>query len=73
MFKPAISFNDQEQQKIMIDKLNNLLPHFKNLSNAKKNEIYLFGYNLNSEEFDCRNITINYAVQNYISATKRFQ
>ena len=62
----------QEEQKIMNDKLNNLLPHFKN-SNANKNEIYLFGYNLNSEEFDCRNITINYAVQNYISATKRFQ
>ena len=55
------------------EKLNNLLPNFKNLSNAKKNEIYLFGYNLRSEEFDCRNITINYAVQNYISATKRFQ
>ena len=63
----------QEQQQMLNDKLNNLLPSFKNLSNAKKNEIYLFGYNLNSEEFDCRNITINYAVQRYISSTKRFQ
>ena len=35
--------------------------------------IYLFGYNLDSEEFDCRNITINFAVQRYISSSKRFQ
>ena len=62
-----------EQQQTLNEKLNGLLPHFKNLSNTKKTEILLYGYNLQSEEFDCRNITITYAVHKYISATKRFQ
>ena len=32
---------------------------------------YKYGYNLSAKEFDCRNITITYAVQTHINSTKR--
>ena len=60
------------QQEILHSKFNDILPKFKSLSQAKKLEIFLYGYNLKSEEFDCRNIPLTFAVQKYILATKRF-
>ena len=60
------------QQEILHNKFNEIIPKLKNLSNAKKLEIFLFGYNLKSEEFDCRNITLTFAAQKYVLSTKRF-
>ena len=60
------------QQEILHNKFNEIIPKFKNLSNAKKLDIFLFGYNLKSEEFDCRNITLTFAAQKYVLSTKRF-
>ena len=60
------------QQEILHSKFNDILPHFKNLSNAKKLETFLFGHNLTAEEFDCRNIPLTFAVQKYVLSTKRF-
>ena len=60
------------QQEILQTKCNSILPNFKNLSNKKKLEIFLYGYNLESAEFDCRNIPLTFAVQKYTLSTKRF-
>ena len=62
----------QAQQEILHTKFNDILPKFRSLSQAKKLEIFLYGYNLKSEEFDCRNIPLTFAVQKYILSTKRF-
>ena len=60
------------QQEILHSKFKDILPNFKNLSNAKKLETFLFGHNLTAEEFDCRNIPLTFAVQKYVLSTKRF-
>ena len=60
------------QQETLHSKFNDVIPNFKNLSNAKKLEIFLYGYNLKSKEYDCRNITLTFAVQKYVLSTKRF-
>ena len=60
------------QQEILHNKFNDILPQFKNLSNAKKLETFLYGHNIKSEEFDCRNIPLTFAVQKYVLSTKRF-
>ena len=64
--------NYSAQQEILHSKFNDILPKFKNLSNAKKFEIFLFGFNLDSKEYDCRNISLTFAVQKYVLSTKRF-
>ena len=64
--------NYSAQQEILQTKCNSILPNFKNLSNKKKLEIFLYGYNLESKEFDCRNIPLTFAVQKYVQSTKRF-
>ena len=64
--------NYVSQQEILHSKFNDILPEFKNLSKARQLEIFLFGYNLQAEEFDCRNIPLTFAVQKYILSTKRF-
>ena len=60
------------QQEILNSKFNDILPKFKSFSKAKQVEIFLCGYNLDSEEFDCRNIPMTFSVQKYILSTKRF-
>ena len=60
------------QQEALHNKFNDVIPKFKNFSNAKKLEIFLYGYNLKSEEYDCRNIPLTFAVQKYVLSTKRF-
>ena len=60
------------QQEALHNKFNDVIPKFKNFSNAKKLEIFLYGYNLKSEEYDCRNIPLTFAVQKYVFSTKRF-
>ena len=65
--------NYSAQQEILHSKFNDVLPnYFKNLSNTKKLELFLFGHNLQSEEYDCRNIPLTFAVQRYVLSTKRF-
>ena len=64
--------NYSAQQETLQIKFNDILPHFKNLSKTKQLEIFLYGYNLKSEEFDCRNIPLTFAVQKYVLSTKRF-
>ena len=60
------------QQEILHSKFNDILPKFKSFSKARQVEIFLCGHNLTSEEFDCRNIPLTFAVQKYILSTKRF-
>ena len=60
------------QQEILHNKCNDVLPKFKSFSKAKQLEIFLYGYNLDSDEYDCRNIPITFAVQKYILSTERF-
>ena len=62
----------KSQQDELKNKCNSLIPTFKNLSNAKQLEIFLYGYNLKSEEYDTRNIPLTFAVQRYVLSTKRF-
>ena len=64
--------NYSAQQEILHSKFNDILPKFKSLSNAKKLETFLFGHNLKSKEYDCRNIPLTFAVQKYVLSTKRF-
>ena len=59
-------------QEILYSKFYDVIPKFKNLSNPKKLEIFLFGYKLKSEEFDYRNIPLTFAAQKYVLSTKRF-
>ena len=62
----------KSQQDELKNKCNSLIPTFKNFSNAKQLEIFLYGYNLKSEEYDTRNIPLTFAVQRYVLSTKRF-
>ena len=59
-------------QENLHNKFNEILPKFKSFSKAKQLEIFLHGYNIDSDEFDCRNIPLTFAVQKYIISTKRF-
>ena len=60
------------QQNIPFTKLNEIVPNFSKKSKKDKISILLYGFNLISEEFDCRNISITFAVQAYFTSTKRF-
>ena len=60
------------QQNILFDKVNEIIPKFRQFSHRQKCTILLYGFNINAKEFDCRNIPIIYAVQAYITSTKRF-
>ena len=67
-----VSERYRSQQEESQNKCNTLIPWFKNLVHAKQLEIFLYGYNLNSVEYDTRNIPLTFAVQRYVLATKRF-
>ena len=55
-----------------LGKINEIIPRFIQFSHKDKCSVLLYGYNLTAKEFDCRNIPITYAVQAYITTTKRF-
>ena len=61
-----------EERRLLYDSMEQILPKFKDYPKKTKLEIFLHGINLNSEEIDCRNGKIIYAVQNFILKTKRF-
>jgi hypothetical protein len=63
----------EDHIQTMNDKMKQLFPKFDKLPMHKKLKLLLYGHNNDSVEFDCRNITITFAVQNFILATKRFQ
>ena len=62
----------QEERESLFKKIAEYLPHFQTFSKSKKLEIILSGINLSNTEPDQRNISIAFAVQNYILKTKRF-
>jgi len=62
----------QEEREILFAKISEYLPRFKTFSKSKKLEIILSGFNLTNPEPDPRNISIVFAVQNYILKTRRF-
>ena len=62
----------QEERRVLFDKISEYLPRFQTLAKSKQLEIILFGFNLSNSESDPRNISIIFAVQNYILKTKRF-
>ena len=64
--------NYSDQQEILQNKFDDRLPKFRSFSNSKKLEIFLYGQNLKSEEFDCRNISLTFALQTNVLSTKRF-
>ena len=64
--------NYRPQQNTLFNKISEIIPKFSKYSHRDKVSVLLYGYNLSAEEFDCRNITITYAVQTYIIPTKRF-
>ena len=49
------------QQDILFRKIDDVLPKFRKLSHKDKVSVLLYGYNLSSGEFDCRNISITFA------------
>ena len=62
----------QEERKVMFSSIAQYLPEFSSLSNTKKLDIILSGFNLSNEEPDPRNISIAFIVQKFILSTKRF-
>ena len=62
----------QEERESLFKKISEHLPRFQTFSKSKKLEIILSGINLSNTEPDQRNISIVFAVQNYILKTKRF-
>ena len=60
----------KQQQDILFRKIGDVLPKFRKLSRKYNDSVLLYGYNLSNEEFDCRNISISFAVQTYITSTK---
>jgi hypothetical protein len=63
----------EEHIEILHDKIKQLFPKFAKLPKHKQLKLLLNGHNNDSVEFDCRNITITFAVQKFVQATKRFQ
>ena len=64
--------NYEREHNVLFTKLNEIIPKFSKYSKKDKISILLYGVNLYSEEFDCRNISITFAVQAYINSTKHF-
>lgn len=62
----------QPQQNILFGKITEIIPKFSQYLLRDKVSLMLYGYNLASKEFDCRNISITFAVQAYITSTKHF-
>ena len=62
----------QEERESLFNKISEYLPRFKSFTKSKKLETILFGFNLSNIEPDQRNISVAFAVQNYILKTKRF-
>ena len=62
----------QEERESLFNKISQYLPQFKTFTKKKKLETILFGFNLTNIEPDQRNISVAFAVQNYILKTKRF-
>ena len=62
----------QEEREILFNKISQYLPRFRSFTKSKKLETILFGFNLSNIEPDQRNISVAFAVQNYILKTKRF-
>ena len=62
----------QEEREVLFTEISEYLPKFKTFSKTKKLEIILSGFNLTNPEPDPRNISVVFAVQNYILKTKRF-
>ena len=62
----------QEERDELLNKISQYLPRFKTFSKTKKLEIILYGFNLSNKEPDPRNLSIAFAVQNFILKTKRF-
>ena len=62
----------QGERENLFTKISEYLPRFKTFSKSKKLEIILSGFNLLNIEADQRNISVAFAVQNYILKTKRF-
>ena len=61
-----------EERRELFVTLEQLIPKFKNLNLKEKLDLLLNGININSDEIDCRNSKIIFAVQKYILKTKRF-
>ena len=57
---------------VLLHNVMKVIPNFKKLSKCQQVEKILFGVNLNSSEYDCRNTEISFAIQKYILNTKRF-
>ena len=62
----------QEERESLFKKISEYLPRFQTFSKSKKLEIILSGFNLQNIEPDLRNVSVVFAVQNYILKTKRF-
>ena len=62
----------QEERDELLKKISQYLPRFNTFSKTKKLEIILYGFNLSNNEPDPRNLSIAFAVQNFILKTKRF-
>ena len=62
----------QVERESLFNKISEYLPRFKTFTKSKKLETILFGFNLSNIEPDQRNISVAFAVQNYIIKTKRF-
>ena len=60
------------ERESLFNNISQHLPSFKTFSKSKKLETILFGFNLSNTEPDQRNISVAFAVQNYILKTKRF-
>ena len=50
------------QLEIVNNKVNYIVPKLSQYSHKDKVTVFLYGYNLASEEFNCRNISITFSV-----------
>ena len=57
----------------LINKVTNLIPNFSFFGKKQQLFILLNGVNTNNNIYDCRNVPIMFAMQNYILSTKRFE
>ena len=62
----------QEERESLFTNISKYLPRFHTFSKSKKLDVILSGFNLSNVEPDQRNISVAFAVQNYILKTKRF-
>ena len=61
-----------EERRTMMGVFEHFLPSFSTFSKQKKLETILYGYDRDNDDIFKTNVTLQYAVQNFIIKTKRF-